>query len=93
MIQKSKLPLGEFLDKLPKAMYVLAHILFLGVGLWLWARANDRGLPFAGALLLYALSQVIFFGYFAKWITLKMAVLAEQTLIFAMMILIVLRAT
>ncbi len=87
----NRLPLGEFLDALPKALYVVAHVMFLGIGLGLWARARDSALVSPEALLLYVLSQIVFFGYFANWITLKMAVLAEQTLMVAMVLLIVLR--
>jgi hypothetical protein len=86
-------PAGKFLDELPTALYVIAHVMFLAAGVGLWLRANDHGLPYSGALLLYAASQVGFFAYFAKWITMKVAVLAEQTLVFAMVSIIVLRAT
>lgn len=89
----NRLPLGKFLDDLPKALYVVAHVMFLGIGVWLWSRAHNGALPYSEALLLYALSQIVFFGYFANWITLKMAVLTEQTLMVAMVLLIVLRAT
>ena len=92
MNQESNLPVGKFLDDLPKALYVMAHIIFLGVGVWLWAHAHSSSLPFANTLLLYAVSQIVFFGFFANWITLKMAVLAEQTLVFVMMVLIVIQA-
>lgn len=67
--------------------------MFLAVGVWLWMRASDAALPYSGALALYALSQVGFFPYFANLITLKAAVLTEQTLVFAMVVMIVLRAT
>ena len=93
MTRVSRLPLGKFLDDLPKAMYIAAHVAFLGIGVWLWARADDHALPYSGALLLYALSQVVFFGHFANWITLKMAVLTEQMMMVAMVVLIVLKAT
>ena len=93
MTGRNRLPLGKFLDDLPMALYLVAHVAFLGIGLWLWARAHNSMLPYQGGLLLYAASQVVFFGYFAKWITLKMAVLAEQTLMVAMVLIIVLRAT
>ena len=89
----SRTPAGKFLDDLPKGLYVVAHVMFLAVGLWLWARASDNAVPYSGALALYALSQAGFFAYFANWITMKMAVLAEQTLVFAMVLLVVLRAT
>lgn len=86
----SRMPVGKFLDDLPKGLYVLAHLVFLGVGLWLWAQAGENAAPPA-ALGLYALSQVGFLAYFADGITMKMAVLAEQTLVFAMVLLIFLR--
>ncbi|MSQ33362.1 MAG: hypothetical protein EXR60_02930 [Dehalococcoidia bacterium] len=89
----NRLPLGKFLDDLPKTLYVVAHIVFLAIGVWLWPRARGDALPYSEALLLYTLSQIVFFGYFANWITLKMAVLAEQTLMVAMVLVIVLRAT
>ena len=89
----NKLPVGRFLDDLPRLLYVLAHVMFLGIGIWLWARARGAALPYPEALLLYIVSQVVFFGYFLNWITLKMAVLAEQTLMVAAFVLIVLRAT
>jgi hypothetical protein len=86
-------PAGRFLDDLPKGLYVLAHVMFLAVGIWLWARASDNSLPYAGALALYIASQVGFLAYFANAITMKMAVLVEQMLVFAMLLLIVFRAT
>ncbi len=89
---RTRMPAGKFLDDLPTGLYVVAHIMFLAVGLWLWARASNNALPYSGAIALYALSQAGFFAYFAHWITIKAAVLAEQTLVFAMVLLIVLRA-
>ena len=87
------LPAGRFLDELPKGLYVLAHVVFLAAGVWLGLRASDNSLPYAGALALYVISQVGFLAYFANAITMKMAVLLEQTLVFAMLVLIVLKAT
>ena len=84
-------PFGGFLDRLPAALYALAHIGFLAAGLWLWWRANDAALPYSGALLLFAAGQLGFLAYFAKLITMKMAVLVEQTLVLAMITIIVLR--
>src|SRR5262245_6347678 len=86
-------PAGRFLDDLPDALYALAHVMFLAVGAWLLVRANDNSLPYAGAFALYIVSQVGFLAFFAKLVTMKMAVLLEQTLVFAMLLLIVLRAT
>jgi hypothetical protein len=91
MTDDTRFPLGGFLDSLPKDLYIAAHVAFLGIGIWLWARAHGSGLPYAEALLLYAASQIVCFGYFANWITLKMAVLAEQSLMVAMVLLIVLQ--
>ena len=93
MVGKNRVPFGKFLDDLPKALYVVAHVVFLGIGVWLWARAHGNALPYSEALPLYALSQIVFFGYFANLITMKMAVLAEQTLMLAMVLWIVLQAT
>ena len=79
---------GAFLDELPKALYVVAHVAFLVIGLWLWNHAKP-GAPISPAvLLLYAASQVVFFLYFASWITFKMAVLVEQMLMVAMVLLV-----
>jgi uncharacterized membrane protein YhhN len=54
------------------------------VGIALWAHARNTAFPHPGALLFYVVSQVIFFGFFANWITLKMAVLVEQMLMLVM---------
>jgi hypothetical protein len=81
---------GSFLDDLPKALYVLAHMAFVAVAVWLWARAGAATSPGPVVLSLYIASQVGFFAFFANWITFKMAVLAEQTLVFAMVCLILL---
>ena len=93
MTGKNRMPFGKFLDDLPTVLYVVAHVAFLGIGLWLWALARGDKLEWAWALLLYAASQVVFFGFFAKWITLKMAVLTEQMLMVAMVVVIVLQGT
>ncbi len=92
-VSGGRLPAGKFLDQLPKGLYVAAHVMFLGVGLWLSSRAGAHALPYSGALLLYAASQLGFFAYFTNAITMKMAVLAEQSLVFAMVVLIVLATT
>ena len=86
-------PAGAFLDRFPTLLYVGAHVMFLAVGIWLWLRADDHGLPYSGAMLLYAASQVPFLAFFGRMITMKLAVLTEQMLMFLMVLLIVLRAT
>ena len=88
-----RLPAGAVLDEVPKALYALAHVVFLAVGVWLWARAARFGLPASGALALYVISQVGFLAYFANLITMKTAVLLEQMAVVAMLLLIVLSAT
>jgi len=90
---RQRLPAGRALDDVPKALYVLAHVMFLAVGIWLWARAVQHALPYSGALVLYVISQVGFLAYFANVITMKTAVLIEQMAVVAMLLLIVLLAT
>ena len=79
---------GSFLDELPKALYVVAHVAFLAVGLWLWNHAKPAAPISPAVLLLYAASQIVFFFYFANLITFKMAVLVEQMLMVAMVVLV-----
>jgi hypothetical protein len=90
---RRRLPAGGALDDLPKALYALAHLIFLAVGIWLWARAAQNSFPASGALSLYVISQVGFLAYFANAITMKMAVLIEQMAVVAMLIIIILSAT
>ena len=92
MTQGTRSPFGKFLDDLPKALYVVAHVAFLAVGIFLWAHARGTAMSNPNALLLYAVSQVVFFGYFGNVITFKMAVLAEQTLMLIMVCLLALGA-
>ena len=92
-IGHSRVPLGGFLDDLPNGLYALAHLGFLAAGAWLWMRASASALPYSGALALYVVSQVGFLAYFAHGITMKAAVLAEQTLVLALVLLVVLRTT
>ena len=85
------MPIGGFLDTLPTMLYVAAHVAFLAVGLWAWKKATDNKLAFASAFWLYIASQVVFLTFFGGMITMKMAVLLEQTLIVIMVIYIVTR--
>jgi uncharacterized membrane protein len=75
------MPLGGFLDSLPSMLFVSAHVLFLLVGLWAANTAARAGRPFASLLWLYAVSQLVFLAFFSGAITMKMAVLVEQTLV------------
>lgn len=74
------MPIGSFLDSFPTLLFVIVHIVFLVVGLWAFKQANDDKMAYAPAFLLYALSQVAFLGFFGGVLTMKMAVLIEQTL-------------
>ena len=87
------MPIGSFLDTLPTMLFVSAHVAFLGVGIWTWKKAVDKKLPFAPALWLYIFSQVVFLCFFGDMITMKMAVLLEQTLMVIMVLYIVTRKT
>jgi hypothetical protein len=76
------LPIGTFLDSFPAALFVAAHLAFIGAGLWSASRA--RGL--SSLLALYVISQPFFLAFFGGLITMKMAVLTEQTLMVAMVL-------
>ena len=75
------MPFGGFLDAFPSVLFVIVHVAFLVVGLWAWRKANQAGKSFAPVFGLYALTQVVFLGYFGGVITIKMAVLLEQILL------------
>lgn len=80
------MPIGGFLDDFPKALFVVAHLVFLVVGLYAIKRASDAGLPYKGPLALYVISQPVFLLFFGGVITIKAAVLTEQTLLVAMVL-------
>ena len=90
---RRRVPAGGVLDDVPKALYVIAHVVFLGTGIWLWIAARQSALPYSGALVLYVISQVGFLAYFANVITMKTAVLVEQMAVAVMLLLIILQAT
>ena len=78
------MPFGGFLDSFPSGIFIAAHIAFLVVGVWAAQRLTAVS-PAAGpALWLYVITQVIFLMFFAGASTMKMAVLAEQTLLVVM---------
>jgi hypothetical protein len=79
------MPIGGFLNAFPSVIFIAAHIAFLIVGVWAYRRAGADKRAFAPALSLYVISQVVFLGYFAGGITMKMAVLIEQTLMVILM--------
>ena len=83
------MPVGGFLDSLPAMLFIVAHVLFLLVGVWAWRRAVQSQLSFSSAFWLYIVSQVGFLAFFGGVLTLKMAVLIEQTLILIFVVLLV----
>ena len=83
------MPFGTFLDSLPSAIFIAAHLLFLVLGVWAVRRAGAA--TYAAAFWLYTLSQVFFLAFFGGALTLKMAVLVEQMLVAVMVIVIAVR--
>jgi len=78
------MPIGQFLDSFPTLIFVAAHVMFLAVGLWAWKRAGAGGRRLGPLFWLYVAAQAIFLGFFAGALTMKMAVLLEQTLMVVM---------
>ena len=83
------MPIGGFLDSLPTMLYVAAHVIFLAVGLWVIKKAKENKMKFSSAFWLYIASQVVFLAYFGGVLTMKMAVLIDQTLMVIMVLWIV----
>jgi len=81
---RSHTAFGLFLDDLPKALYVLVHLVMLVVGIAAWLHLRHTTLPHPEVILLYVVSQGVFLAFFANVITMKMAVLVEQMLILAL---------
>jgi hypothetical protein len=72
------MPIGSFLDSFPSFLFITAHVLFLALGVWAWRRTP--------AFWLYVAAQAIFLGFFAGALTMKMAVLLDQTLMAVMVL-------
>lgn len=78
---------GGFLDLMPSWLFIFAHVVFLGVGLWAAKTAMDKKVKYAKAFWLYPLVHVGFLSFFLLGaITFKMAVLVEQMLIVVMVV-------
>ena len=75
------MPVGGFLDSLPAMLFVAAHVIFMLVGIWAATRLTAAKAAYAPAIWLYVASQVVFLAFFGGAITMKMAVLVEQTLV------------
>ena len=71
------MPFGGFLDSMPTWLFVLAHIIFLGVGVWVAVKVRR-------IFWLYAVTQLFFVAFFGGLFTMKMAVLLEQILLVIM---------
>ena len=80
------MPIGGFLDSFPPILFVIVHLAFLAVGVWALWKTNQNGMSYAWAFGLYALSQIVFLGFFGGVITIKMAVLLEQILLVILVI-------
>jgi uncharacterized membrane protein len=80
------MPIGGYLDTLPAFLFVAVHLVLLVVGVWAIWRANADGMTYAWAFGLYAVSQIVFLGFFGGVITIKLAVLLEQILIVILVI-------
>lgn len=78
------MPFGTFLEMFPPALFIAAHIAFIVVGLWAISRVRSNQPGLVGPLWLYVVSQPVFIAFLLGVITVKMAVLTEQTLIVVM---------
>jgi len=87
------MPFGTFLDSFPSLLFVSAHVAFLIVGVWAVRSLTNARAVFAPLVWLYVATQLVFLGFFGGVITMKMAVLIEQTLIVLMIALIATRRT
>jgi hypothetical protein len=79
------MPIGSFLDSFPSLIFIAAHVLFLAVGVWAWKKAGP-GNRRQSVFWLYVAAQAIFLGFFGGVMTMKMAVLLEQTLMVVMVV-------
>jgi len=87
------MPFGSFLDSLPSLLFVGAHAIFLVVGIWAATSLAKAGRPIAPLVWLYVISQCVFLAFFGGAITMKMAVLIEQTLIVVLVAALAMRST
>ena len=82
------MPAGTFLDAFPSAIFIAAHVLFLVAGLWAVRQSGAGGSKAAWVFWLYAVSQVGFLAFFGGLITMKLAVLVEQTLMVVLVVML-----
>ena len=81
------MPVGTFLDSIPSLLFISAHVMFLGVAAWAWRSSTNAKSKLARVFVLYGVSQLVFLGFFGGVITMKLAVLIEQTLLVVAMVL------
>ena len=86
------MPIGAFLDSLPKSLFIGTHIVLLLIGLWVAKQAMEKKLKYASAFWLYIVSQVVFLTVFWGLLTLKMGVLLEQILVLIMVLWIAMKS-
>ena len=86
------MPIGTFLDALPPALFIVAHVIFLSVGVWAAMKAAKNKLEYAPAFWLYVVVHLGFLAFFAGVFTFKMSVLLEQALILIMVLWISMKA-
>jgi hypothetical protein len=89
--KETAMPFGTFLDSFPSLLFVAAHLMFMAIGVWAVRSLTSARSTFAPLLWLYVATQLIFLGFFGGVITMKMAVLVEQTLVVIMVALIAAR--
>ena len=76
--------IGTFLDSFPKILFVIIHLVLLGIGLWAVMKVSK--LSWGKALWLYPIVHLGFLSYLFGWFTLKFAVSVEQVLLVIMII-------
>ena len=82
------MPVGQFLDSFPAALFIAAHVGFIGVGIYCIKKVKNLAPAYTLALWLYPISQIGFLVFFAGASTLKLAVLVEQMLVLALVVLV-----
>lgn len=78
--------IGAFLDSFPPILFIAVHIALLLFGVWVATKATKGNVPYAKAFWLYVVVHLGFLAFFAGIFTLKMSVLLEQVLVFAMVL-------
>ena len=82
------MPIGQFLDSFPAALFIAAHVAFLGIGLYCIKKINEPAPGLTLAMWFYPISESGFLVFFAGASTLKLAVLVEQMLMVALVVLV-----